>query len=268
MRVGAIAVMLALSAYMPSPAGTPSRELVCPCPQNCNNECPEPPDEETTDCQITGASDPCSYPPNGCPSGENEYNGCCFLWGTPILIDLGGGFQLTSLQAGVRFPIGPSNFLNQVSWTHPAANNAWLALDRNGNGRIDNGTELFGNFTPQPDPPPGKPKHGFRALAVYDLAPEGGNGDERIDATDPIFRSLLLWRDENHDGMSQSSELRRLFSAGVTGIDLRYKTSPRRDEFGNEFRYRSKIYSDKNSTVEKWAYDVFLQVSRIDVLNR
>jgi len=177
------------------------------------------------------------------------------------LIDVAGnGFALTAKAGGVIFPIGPGDAVYQVSWTAAGSDDAWLALDRNGNGRIDNGTELFGNHTPQ-SVRPGEPKNGFLALMTYDWPANGGNGDSVIDSNDSVYNVLLLWQDENHDGLSQPSELHSLKSRGIKSVSLDYRESKRRDKFGNGFQFRAKVETD--ATPENWAFDVFLMTSRI-----
>jgi hypothetical protein len=88
-------------------------------------------------------------------------------------------------------------------------------LDRDGNGVISDGSEMFGNATPQPQPADGTLRNGFLALAQYD---DDRNGT--IDETDAVFAELRLWQDANHDGLSQPWELHALPYLGVAGISL------------------------------------------------
>ena len=192
-----------------------------------------------------------------CPPGYrgNLDDGCN---PSPIIIDTdGSGFQLTNAESGVTFEIKGDGSPIKIGWTAIGSRNAFLALDRNHNGTIDNGSELFGNFTEQTQT---LAPNGFLALAEFDKAENGGNGDGIIDEHDAVFSHLVLWIDENHDGISQPNELHGLSEFGIYSLDLEFHASGRVDEFGNFFRFRAKVNPDRSegkSETGRWAYDVF-----------
>jgi hypothetical protein len=96
-------------------------------------------------------------------------------------------------------------------WVEKDAPGYFLALDKNGNGKIDGKEELFGDQDTD--------ENGFKELAKYDA-----NHDGVIDAKDPIFKKLLLWNDKNGDGIAQPDELEPL-SKRVTKISLKYHSA-------------------------------------------
>ena len=124
---------------------------------------------------------------------------------SPLVLDMdGAGIELVALSdSQAMFDLDNDSFAQHTGWVAP--DDVLLAIDRNGNGRIDDIDEVFGNGTVD----------GFTELAALD-----SNDDGTIDASDTRFGDLLLWRDANGNGRSEADELQSLADGGVRSIDL------------------------------------------------
>ena len=130
----------------------------------------------------------------------------------PLVLDFDkDGFETVSADSGVYFDEDAKNLVEKTAWVSP--DDALLAIDINGNGIIDDGTELFGNSTKMPDG--SNATGGFKALSQYD-----SNSDGVIDEKDSAYDKILVWRDINGDGISQKSELYHLRDLGIKSISL------------------------------------------------
>lgn len=193
-----------------------------------------------------------------CPPEERNCEGQDAGTGSPILLDLDhNGYHLTGLDQPIWFDIDADGILEPMGWTSGDQMDGFLVLDRNGNGFVDDGSELFGDATILRDG--SRARHGFQALAELDLVVLGGNGDGRIDARDEVFERLQIWVDRDHDGVSDAAELKTLAEHSLTRLELRPVENRARDRHGNQLRFRSRAWMLKDSPREipVRAVDVF-----------
>ena len=204
-----------------------------PCPSPCSSGgCPP---GYTKDCQGDQQ-----------PSAENC--NCCVNV-SPIVIDTArDGFRFSNARGGTLFDINGYGFTMWVAWPTDA-DDAWLFLDRDGNGMVDSGAELFGNTTPLADGT--NPEHGYLALAELD-----SNRDGWITRSDARFSDLRLWHDRNRNGLSEAGELVPLLRDGIEALSTDAKLSRRVDEHGNKFAFRARV---RHLTAPRvtFSYDVF-----------
>lgn len=177
---------------------------------------------------------------------------------SPILLDLDRNqFHLSG--GPVSFDIDADGYSETIAWTSAGELDGFLYLDRNGNGVVDDGSELFGNATLLASGEVAQ--NGFQALAEFDLLERGGIEDGVIDPLDLVFADLRVWVDVNADGTSELHETLSLVEARVLAIELDYTESPRTDQHGNEFRYIARAWIEVNGKAKKlWTTDVFFNL--------
>ena len=177
---------------------------------------------------------------------------------SPIIIDLNkDGTATSKLNGAVNFDIDSNGFKEATGWI--SKDDAFLAYDRNGNGKIDNGNELFGDKTVSVGAygyTGETAKNGFEALKEFDF-----NNDNIIDEKDKDFDKLLLWQDLNTNGLTEEGELKSLKEHNVKSIDLRYKET-QIDNNGNLIKQTSTVTFNDNTTTT--ADDVWFKVDLKD----
>lgn len=166
---------------------------------------------------------------------------------TPIVIDLGAdGIETTSFLAGsqVMFDITGDGNKDRTAWLN--GNDAFLAIDKNGNGKIDGIDELFGGANRA---------DGFAKLIEFD-----SNSDGKVNARDDRFSELLLWQDKNVDAITDSGELVSASQAGLESISTNYLTQ----NLTNNGNLLGEVSQAVYQGYETKAVDVYFRFSEIE----
>jgi len=138
----------------------------------------------------------------------------------PLALDLNGDGKIGISPApngGAYFDHNGDGVSHRSSWI--SKEDGILAYDRNGNGNIDDGSELFGNFTQIKDKDGNQrlAKDGYEALKEFD-----SNNDGLIDNKDDKFKDLKIWQDANSNGISDEGELKSLDELGIASLSLNH----------------------------------------------
>ena len=148
----------------------------------------------------------------------------------PLALDLNGDGIINTVgtNAGVLFDHNGDGIKTGTGWLQGGSNSDGLLVwDKNNNGKIDNGTELFGvDFIKQNG---NKATSGFDALADLDT-----NKDGIFDNKDNKFNKIKVWQDKNQDGISQTAELKTLAQHNIKSINLHTKQKSKDLKNGNK----------------------------------
>ena len=153
-------------------------------------------------------------------SSQGDFDGC----NTPLVLSFDGLPARMNAAGAATFDLDGTGGCITTDW--PAAQTPWLALDRDGNGSIDSGRELFGSGTRLASGE--RAAHGFAALAELDE-----DGDGRITPRDSRFSELVLWGDHDQDRRSTFAETEPLAHSQILELELGYRVDSRCDRRGN-----------------------------------
>lgn len=177
---------------------------------------------------------------------------------SPLILDLDGdGVETIGTNSGVYFDHANDGFKENTGWV--GKDDGLLVRDINGNGQIDNGTELFGNNSVLSNGK--KAKNGFEALKDLD-----SNQDYVFDQNDAAWNEVKVWKDSNSNGIVDEGELLTMEQAGVDHIRLTDKTKNQTDEFGNIHR-QSGYFMSSDGKLETMT-DVWFATESTDTIDQ
>jgi len=169
-----------------------------------------------------------------CPACD-EYFECLYM--CPLIVDLeGDGFKFSGPEGAVEFDMFVTGTPQKAQWVLPNQDDAFLAMDLNGNGIVDDGSEMFGNGTLMLMDGT-RAMNGFVGLAQYDRLEYGGNDDGLITEADRIWQDLYLWLDSDADGVSQPFEMAPIGEFRVSGFNVIPREKYHYDKNDNWLRF-------------------------------
>jgi lysozyme family protein len=176
--------------------------------------------------------------------------------GSPVILDLDGdGVETMGVKDGAYFDHDGNGFAEQTGWT--SSDDGLLVMDKNGDGVIDSGKELFGDQTLLQDGQ--KAANGFQSLAELD-----GNSDGMIDSNDAAYAQLKIWQDLDGDGYASADEIKTLSELGIASINTGYATSTFVDINGNGHQQVGSFTKTDNTTGT--ATDVWFKMDKMNTI--
>lgn len=161
---------------------------------------------------------------------------------TPIVLDLDGdGVELSKLSKGrTRFDVDGDGVSSKTGWVH--GDDGMLAVDLNGDGRINSAAELLLNDDNA------RKAGAFQGLVAFD-----SNRDGVVDAKDSRFGELRVWSDRNGNGTTDAGELLTLREAGVSSLSLASRSSDQMAKAGKNLTLATATFTRTDGSTSTMA---------------